>query len=400
MADHSEDDRACGALASLRDEICSRYARALRRVGPHYATRPWDELLETAGQATDAYLAVLCSGDWGPMDRFIGAIARRRFTQRFPMSEVQRAFTVFRELCHPELTSRVEGGGLDDALSVLDRTVDEAIHRFSDTYQQLHLDEMNRQAAQLAEAHTRLRKQYRAVEEAARIKGQFYANMGHELRSPLNAILGYTELLLDGIDGPVTEEQRRDLERIVASSRYLLKLINNILDMARFEAGRVEVDARPFDVGAVVVEARDTVAPLALRKDLDLHVEVPGGLRFTSDPDKVKQILINLLANAVKFTPRGKVACTVRREGDELVLEVRDTGIGIAPEDRERVFEKFYQANRNVAGEYRGTGLGLPLCRLLAEVLGGEIGLESEVGHGSRFWVRLPESPPAAGGVG
>ncbi|MHB8766434.1 MAG: ATP-binding response regulator [Deferrisomatales bacterium] len=384
----------CDLLRREREHLSEAYVRILAaEVGPHYATRPVEELRATTGQSVSSDLAVLCAGDWGPMAAFIREIAETRFPQRFPLSEVQKAFAVFREVCRPLLTAEFRGGEeLNQALWLLDRTVDQTINRFSDVYQELHLEELQATSAELAEAHRRLRAQYEEVAEAARIKSQFFANMSHELRSPLNSIIGYTELLLDGVDGPLAAEQTSDLRRILAGSRHLLKLINNILDMTRIEAGRMEVEARPFDLEELVAEAMDTVGPLAYRKKLVLRTEgAQGAGAARSDPDKLKQVLINLLANAVKFTDEGEVVCTVRRSPGRLAFEVRDTGIGIAPDDQERVFGKFFQVEGSHAREHRGTGLGLPLSRMLVELLGGELGLESELGRGSRFTFWVPE---------
>jgi signal transduction histidine kinase len=389
----------CAVLQARRREIQEEYVRVLReQVGPHYALRPVEELSETTERSVAAYFAILCAGDWGPMEAFVEEIAARRFPLRFPLSEVQKAFAAFRALCVPCVTERFRGEELDHALALLDRTVDRAINVFSDTYQRLHLEEIRSTSDQLAEAHRRLRAQYEEVAEAARIKAQFFANMSHELRSPMNSVIGYTELLLDGIDGPVLPEQRQSLMKILANSRYLLKLINDVLDLSKIEAGRVEVQPRPFDVGELVREAFDAVEPLAFRKRLALRPDVAEGLGvFTADAEKIKQVLINLLSNAVKFTGEGEVVCTARREGDQLRIEVTDTGIGIGPDDQERIFHKFYQIDSAFGREHKGTGLGLSLARMLVELMGGHISLESEPGRGSRFTFMVPESRPRPG---
>ncbi len=393
-------ERLFQVFQAQRESILREFVEILHdKIGPHYKTRTVEELEGTTEGAVASYLAVLGSGDWGPMEAFIQDIAEKRFPLRFPLSEVQRAFAVFREIAHPRVIAAFPHEELDDALRLLDRTVDEAINRFSDTYQDLHLEEIRRTSAELAEAHRRLRGQYQEVAEAARFKSQFFANMSHELRSPLNSIIGYTELLLDGVDGPVSGEQEKDLQRIFAASRYLLKLINNILDMTRIEAGRMEVDIQPFEVAGLVAEAIETVTPLAYRKRLEVSTEVTAGVGvFTSDREKLKQILINLLANAVKFTDDGKVVCSVHLGGGRLSVEVRDTGIGISPEDQRRIFSKFFQADPSHAREHRGTGLGLPLCRMLLELLGGELEVESEPGVGSRFAFWVPEAEVVQGG--
>lgn len=394
------DDAVCALLQEHREECHQAFIGALlHHAGPHYAERSREELAETTERAIAGYLAVLCAGDWGPMNAFIREIAEFRFPLRFPLSEVQRAFAAFREVGRPLLTAAFVGDKLDNALRVLEQAVDETIHRFSDVYQELHLEEIRSTSRQLAEANRTLKNQVEEVAEAARIKAQFFANMSHELRSPLNSIIGYSELLRDGIDGPLAAEQGRDLDKILSSSHHLLKLINNILDMTKIESGRMELEPRAFEVDRVVEEAVDTVAPLALRK----HIEVSSDTRqaggtFRTDHDKIKQVLINLLANAVKFTDAGDVVCTAVRDGDRLHFEVRDTGIGIAPEEQERVFNKFYQIDSSHRREHRGTGLGLPLCRMLVELLGGQISLASEPGRGTRisFWVPLIPRPAQA----
>ena len=394
-------EEVCRLLQEKRSHIQGEYLRILKAdVGPHYAIRPEEELRETTAQAVAAYLAALCTGDWAPMGAFVQEIAERRFPLRFPLSEVQKAFGVFRFICSPMLASAFQGEKLNQALKTLDMAVDQAINRFSDTYQRLHLEEIQTKSAELAETHRALKRQLEELTDAARMKSQFFTNMSHELRSPLNSIIGYTELLLDGIDGPLTEAQRPNLQKVLASGRYLMKLINNILDTTKIEAGHMEVESRPFDVRAVVVEALDTVAPLAYRKRIAPRGEIPEDAgTFVADAEKIKEILINLLANAVKFTDEGEVVCSVRREPGRLCFEVRDTGMGIRTADLGRIFDKFFQADVPQVREHRGTGLGLPLSKMLVELMGGEIRVESEVGRGSRFSFWVPEALPGVARV-
>ncbi|MBI5015271.1 MAG: response regulator [Deltaproteobacteria bacterium] len=389
----------CALLQSKRQEIQEEYVRVLRdEIGPHYSLRPVEELRDTTRSSVAAYFAILCADDWGPMESFVEEIAERRFPLRFPLSEVQKAFAAFRDICVPCLTEQFRGEKLDTALAILDRTVDRAINLFSDTYQRLHLEEIRKTADELAEAHRRLQAQYEEVAEAARIKSQFFANMSHELRSPMNSIIGYTELLLDGIDGPVAPEQRQSLLKILANSRYLLKLINDVLDLSKIEAGKVELQPRPFDVSELVREAFDAVEPLAFRKRLALRSRVAEDVGVvTADTDKLKQVLINLFSNAVKFTAEGEVVCSVRRDGDQLTVDVTDTGIGIRPEDQERIFHKFFQVESALGRDHKGSGLGLPLSRMLVELMGGRLEVESEPGKGSRFTFTVPELRVAPG---
>ncbi|NTU60063.1 MAG: response regulator [Deltaproteobacteria bacterium] len=385
--------RMCRLLREQRDALLAGYVRLLKEdAGPHYGTRPVDELEDTCSRSIDAYLAILCGDEWAAMERFIEEIAEKRFPLRFPLSEVQKAFAGFRELGVPALTASFRAEELNEAYGLLNRAVDRTVNTFSDRYQQLHLEEIRKTGEELECAHERLRSQYEEVAEAARIKARFFANMSHELRSPMNSIIGYAELLLDGLDGPLNDEQRGSLAKILASSRHLLKLINDVLDLSKLEAGRMELQVEPFSVRALVREAVDTVQPLAYRKHLGLRGDVEEGLEhFLGDGEKIKLVLINLLSNAVKFTEAGGVACSARRVAEGLQLDVEDTGVGIEQDDRERIFHKFFQVDGAQARELRGTGLGLPLSRMLVELMGGTVALESEKGRGSRFRVTIPE---------
>ncbi len=395
------DARLGETLRAAREHLVREHLRLIRgEAGPRYGHRPAEELQGTASRAVDAYLEVLGTGDWAPMEAFVREIARRRFPQRFPPSEVQRAFATFREAAQPVLAAALSGEELRQGLRLVTRAVDRAIHRFSDVYQALHVEELRATSAELEAAHAQLHDRYAQVSEAAAFKSRFFANMSHELRSPLNSIIGYAELLRDGVDGPVLEEQRRDLGRILSSAGYLRKLIDDILDMTRIEAGRMEVEVQPFHVGALVEEAVETVIPAAYRKQIALRAEVsPEVGLFASDREKVKQVLINLLANGVKFTERGEVVCAARLEGDRLRVEVRDTGVGIKEGDRDAIFAPFRQGPQARGGDGRGTGLGLALSRMLVELLGGRIAVDSEPGRGSSFSFFVPAATaPAVGG--
>ncbi|MFM8292841.1 MAG: ATP-binding protein [Planctomycetia bacterium] len=249
--------------------------------------------------------------------------------------------------------------------------------------------------------------------EMNRLKGDFLATMSHELRTPLNSIIGFSDVL--GSIQSLDEKQRRYVDNIRTSGRMLLEMINDILDLAKIEAGKMEVRPAPFRLEAVVSAQCDMVRPLAERKRIDLSHHVGPGLEAVEqDQAKVQQILANLLSNAVKFTPEGgQVEVLARAEaGDggppaEFVLEVLDTGVGIAEEEQQTIFEKFRQGRVFQQGddamtrEYSGTGLGLSIVRELCRLLGGDVAVESQLGRGSRFVVRLPlrlEAAEAAGG--
>jgi signal transduction histidine kinase len=249
----------------------------------------------------------------------------------------------------------------------------------------------------------------RQAVEADRAKGRFLATMSHEIRTPINAIMGYADLLDVGIHGALTPGQQGQLDRIKASSRHLLGLVNDILDLAKAEAGGVAVNPVPTPLDETVEAAVALVAPQAASKDIALEAE-PCGMVAVGDEDRVRQILVNLLSNAVKFTaPGGRVTIACRRadtlptrpggEGPWIGVTVGDTGIGIAPEQVERVFEPFVQVDEAHTRQQGGTGLGLSISLRLARLMGGDIVVDSRVGHGSRFTLWLPAAaevaPPA-----
>ncbi|MDP9348928.1 MAG: hybrid sensor histidine kinase/response regulator [Gemmatimonadota bacterium] len=243
------------------------------------------------------------------------------------------------------------------------------------------------------------------AEAANRSKSEFLAVMSHELRTPINAIMGYTELLDMGIAGPVTEAQRAQLARVRASSEHLLGLINEILDLAKVESGRMQVRRDPARVAAVVGSALALAGPQADRRGIriDDQCGADGNTYFLGDEDRVRQVLVNVIGNAVKFTdPGGRITITCGEldaadspvqpatGGPLTYIRVADTGIGIVPEDLERVFQPFVQADQGHTRAHEGTGLGLSISRELARLMGGDLTAESEVGVGSTFTLWLP----------
>ena len=247
--------------------------------------------------------------------------------------------------------------------------------------------------AELAQQNELLRRQHIALEQASALKSQFLANMSHEFRTPLNAILGYTHMLLNNVTGQVTEPQRKSLSRIDSNSRHLLALINDILDITRIEAGRMPLNATSFGVGDLFEEVEAELEPIIKRSNLSVTTRVRGTVpSVRSDRQKVKQIVLNLLSNALKFTPSGSVTMTAWYDARQrqVVIAVKDTGVGIPEEDQSKVFEDFRQLDSSPARGYGGTGLGLSICRRLAHILGGTIELDSEAGRGSTFTLRLP----------
>jgi len=232
---------------------------------------------------------------------------------------------------------------------------------------------------------------YRAALDANQSKANFLAVMSHELRTPLTAILGYAELLADGIVGDVNAQQRDQLLRIRASGDHLLSLIEEILSFSRLEAGQEAVRVEPTELGTLVEGTRVLIEPLIARKKLRYEVSLPAGPTVVStDAAKVRQILVNLLANAVKFTDSGTVGLAVRMDGTDAVFSVSDTGIGIPADHLEHIFEPFWQVEQSMTRRVSGTGLGLSVARQLADMLGGEIDVRSTLGEGSTFTVTLP----------
>lgn len=242
---------------------------------------------------------------------------------------------------------------------------------------------------------------YSAAVEASRAKSEFLAVMSHELRTPLNAILGYVDLLDAGVHGEMNPSQRQHLERIGRSSRHLLQLIEEILSFSRLEVGRESVQIEEVPLARLVDEVVEMMTPLVEEEGLEFRIGQPDrDTVVATDPSKLRQILLNLLMNAVKFTERGHVALEVELEAERVAFRVRDTGPGIEEEELERIFEPFQRGRDLVIGQHGGTGLGLPVSRDLARLLGGDLLVESEPGEGSTFTVVLPRSGPGDDGAG
>ena len=243
----------------------------------------------------------------------------------------------------------------------------------------------------LRDALTRAERQRARADAASRAKSDFLANMSHELRTPLNAIIGYSELLQEELTGPDRDQLVKDAQRIHQAGRHLLGLINRVLDFSKVEAGEIALEWTAVDVDALVRDACTMAGPqIATNRNalvLDIEEDL---LPVRSDPQRLHQCVLNLLANAAKFTTDGTITVRVHREGEEVVLSVSDTGIGLAEDEMERVFEPFQQANANTPSRYGGTGLGLPITRTLTTALGGALGVDSAPGQGATFWIRLP----------
>jgi signal transduction histidine kinase len=252
-------------------------------------------------------------------------------------------------------------------------------------------DELGALAANLNRMNDELGRLYTQLETANRHKSEFLANMSHELRTPLNAVLGFSEILLQQMFGPLNEKQEEYLRDIRESGAHLLSLINDILDLSKIEAGRMELEVKDFDLRQAVSDAMILVRERAMRRELALDVVIDAGVATVrADERKIKQVLLNLLSNAIKFTPEGGRITVHATAGDGCVeVSVRDTGVGIAPEDQGVIFDEFRQVGSSAAKQ-EGTGLGLALCRKFIELHGGTIWVNSEVGKGSVFSFALP----------
>jgi signal transduction histidine kinase len=240
-----------------------------------------------------------------------------------------------------------------------------------------------------------------AALQASEAKSEFLANMSHELRTPLNAIIGYGELIREEVEEEGNAGRVEDLNKQLAAAHHLLGLIDDILDLSKIEAGRLDLSIAPIDVTELITEVRATALPLAARQGntFEVHLEPELGA-IIGDRTRLRQILLNLLSNAAKYTEGGAIHLSVRRSGeagrDWLVFEVRDTGVGISPEALSRLFGAFERGDRSTRRRYRGTGLGLAITQRLCEHMGGRVSVDSEVGRGSVFTVRLPARPGPA----
>jgi PAS domain S-box-containing protein len=251
---------------------------------------------------------------------------------------------------------------------------------------------------ELAERNARLERQSSELERASRMKSEFLATMSHELRTPINAVLGYNSLLRDGLFGDLTGEQQDALRRMRNAAEHLLTLISDILDLSRVEAGQIQVSASDVDLAECLGTLAESVRPMAEQKSLRYTVDLAASI--PTDVTRLRQVLLNLLSNAVKFTQEGSVTLRAGPGStyERVRIEVIDTGIGIEPVHLESIFDEFTQADQSATRRHGGAGLGLTISRRLIEVMGGEMGVRSELGRGSTFYVELPVLPPVTWG--
>ncbi len=260
-----------------------------------------------------------------------------------------------------------------------------------------HEEMLKQQAVSLANTMSELKalndelsERQADLERAMTARSRFYASMSHELRTPINAVLGYSTLLLENIYGPLNEKQREGIERTHKAAKHLLELVNDVLDLSKIEAGKIDLRLQPVSFPSLIEDLFVTVRPLADQYGSSLKIEHTGdSIRIVSDPRRLRQILLNLLSNAIKFGKGKPIRVALHRRDDNgVIIEVVDEGEGIAPEDQERIFQEFVQLGKTQLTE--GTGLGLPISRRLAELLRGSLTLQSELGRGSTFRLSLP----------
>lgn len=295
------------------------------------------------------------------------------------------AFQIYHRILYPLILERYQ----DDSKAVVDHIL--ALDKIMNLDMQLGIDSyMAHYVATMDQLQTLNKK----IQETNAAKSQFLANMSHEFRTPLNAIIGFTEVLQDDVAGPLNLEQSEYVEEIHTAGQMLLRLINDVLDLAKVEAGRLELFYETVPIAQVIRECLTTLRGLAEKKGLQLKLEAFGDLGLIrADRTRLKQVLYNLVANAIKFTDQGKITVSARLEQAELHLIVADTGIGIRPEDQDKIFEEFSQVDASGEKGRQGTGLGLAVSKRLIEAHGGAIWVESEVGKGSAFHVLLPLEP-------
>ncbi|MDQ6883308.1 MAG: response regulator [Candidatus Dormibacteraeota bacterium] len=286
---------------------------------------------------------------------------------------------------------RVREGFAARELLTLAQTFNQMAQQMSTAYQTLE-EKVSQRTMELQTANQELAR-------ANKLKSEFLANVSHELRTPLSAIIGFSQILLDGIDGPVNSEQQEDIQQVNRSGQSLLNLINQILDLSKIEAGKMELIPERLELPGLVNSVLDSIRPLAAEKGLKIETRIPLNLpAVEADPVRLKQILINLLSNAVKFTDRGHIEVFAQSSGRMVRIAVKDTGIGISPESQKVIFEEFVQGDGSSTRRHGGTGLGLSIVRRLVEMHGGAITVVSEPGLGSTFLFTVPAwaAAPAA----
>ena len=330
-----------------------------------------------------------------------GLIGAKRLVDRFDVSSASKqGTTVELRKRLPPASSPVAARTLSDIAAILGREkTGDPLTALRDQNRELllsleqfsrELDETNRGVVAL---HAELDQRAEQLKQASDLKSRFLSNISHELRTPLNSVLALARLLAEQVDGTLTSEQMKQVGLIRRSAENLLEIVNDLLDLAKVEAGRMEVTPSNFSIEEVFAGLRGTLKPLQMQSAVTLSFAVQEKLSdLHTDEAKLTQILRNLVSNALKYTEKGSISVSASRDEDRslLTIEVRDTGIGIAPEHQEIIFEEFAQVQNRLQMRQKGTGLGLPLSRQLARMLGGDITVQSELGRGATFTLTLP----------
>ncbi|MEW6108355.1 MAG: response regulator [Nitrospirota bacterium] len=339
--------------------------------------------------------------------RYIKKTAEREEEQRVYLEgRSKNLLSILTQASEGNLNVRAEVMGKNDVMDEIAHHANLMLENLAKLYEKIssfskELEiQVARRTMMLREKTLLLERANRELRELDRLKSAFLANMSHELRTPMNSIIGYTELLLDGVDGPVNEEQSKSLQKVVSNARHLLQLINDILDMSKIESGKIELDLKELDLKNIIESIVTTLEQSITKKGLDLNVILNETLpKIYADEDKTRQILINLLSNAIKFTNKGGITISAKpsergvKPGEKpLFVEicVEDTGIGIKEEDIGKLFDKFSQLDISTIRQYEGTGLGLSIARGLVVLHKGIIWATSRHGEGSRFCFTLP----------
>lgn len=336
----------------------------------------------------------------------LGIIGAKRLMDKFVIESVGSATTATLTKYLPKQTTITPEILQKIAQELAQKTPENLYQEVQQQNQELlrTMEELQSRSSELARLNSQLEDTNRGVvtlyaelddraeswQKASEMKTRFLSNMSHEFRTPLNAILSLSQLLLERLDGELNSEQEKQVNFIRTSALGLSELVNDLLDIAKVEAGKVTIRPQQFEVSDLFNALKGILRPILNQSEVNLVFDKPQNLPMYTDEGKVSQILRNLISNALKFTPNGEVRISAFTQGRTIVFTVADTGIGIAPKNLELIFEEFVQIENPLQSQFKGTGLGLPLCRQLAQLLGGKIAVESKLEVGSIFTVTLP----------